>query len=129
MRSDVARLELAPAASREPPELLLPSLAAVARPAIGVLRVAEAECSWVAGERDLRTSKVSTRSCSFGSSGELDKTLATASEPLYAAPGAAAPALVPEVDQASDEAESAIARRRWEGRAPTADNLFAGSTV
>ena len=112
MRSDIARLELAPAASREPPEPLLPSLAAAARPDVGVLRVAEAERSWVVGDRDLRTSKVSTtRSCSFGSSGELDKMLATASEPLYADPGAAAPALVPDVDHANDVAESAIARR------------------
>ena len=82
MRIDVARLELAPAASREPPEPLLPSLAAAARPDVGVLRVAEAERSWVVGDRDLRTSKVSTRSCSFGSSGELDRMLGTASEPL-----------------------------------------------
>ena len=129
MRSDRARVRSVPAASREPPEPLLPSLAAAARPDVGVLRVAEVERSGIAGDRDLRTSKMSTRCSILGSSGELDKMLATASEPLLAAPGAAAPALVPEVDQASDEAESAIARRRWEGRAPTADNLFARSTV
>ena len=124
MRIDVARLELAPAASREPPEPLLPSLAAAARPDVGVLRVAEAERSWVVGDRDLRTSRVSTRSCGLGYSGELDKPLVNASEPLYAAPGAAAPALVPDVDHASDEVESAIAPGRGFG-APTADNLFA----
>ena len=108
MRSDRARVRSVPAASRDPPDPLLPSLAAVAHPDVVSLRVAEVERPGARGDRDLRTSMMSTRCRRAGSSGELDKMLATASEPLYAAPGAAAPALVPD-EQANDEAVLAIA--------------------
>ena len=107
MRSDRARVRSVPAASRDPPEPLLPSLAAVAHPDVVSLRVAEVERPGARGDRDLRTSMMLTRCRIAGSSGELDKMLATASEPL-AAPGAAAPALVPD-GQANDEAALAIA--------------------
>ena len=108
MQSDRAPVRSVRAASRDPPDPLLPSLAAVAHPDVASLRVAEVERSGAGGDRDLRTLTMSTRCRILGSSGELDKMLAMASEPLYAAPGAAAPALVPE-EQASDEAVLAIA--------------------
>ena len=96
-----------PAASRDPPGPLLPSLAAVVHPDVESLRVAEVDRPGTGGDRDRRTSVMLTRCRIAGSSGELDKMLATASEPL-AAPGAAAPALVPD-EQANDEAALAMA--------------------
>ena len=50
-------------------------------------------------------------------SGELERMLWMASELLHAAPGAATPALVPDVDNERDEAESAMAR--WVGMRDT----------
>ena len=96
-----------PAASRAPPDPLLPSLAAVALPDVVSLRVAEVERPGARGDRDLRTSTMLTRCRTAGPSGELDSTLAIASEPL-AAPAAAAPALVPD-EQANEEATLAMA--------------------
>ena len=122
----MALARLMPAASRDPPGPLLPSLAAVAHPDVESLRVAEVDRPGTGGDRDRRTAVMLTRCRIAGSSGELHNMLATASEPL-AAPGAAAPALVP-VEQANDEAALAMAPDA-EGEHPTADNLFVRCTA
>ena len=115
-----------PAASRDPPDPLLPSLAALALPDVAFLRVAEVDRPGTGGDRDRRVSVMLTRCRILGISGELLSMLTAVSEPL-AAPGAAAPALVP-VEQANEEATLAMAPD-MEGEHTTADNLFVLSAM